>query len=82
MGLRDEAVAATKHPGTQGTTIFRLIALLEGDERAEVIELIWERDPNISARAIGDVLTKHFGDRVGKISGGMVEDHRRKPRPE
>jgi hypothetical protein len=81
MGLKDEALAATKKPGTQGTTILRLVGLLEGDERDEVIGLIWDRDPGISARAIGDVLTKHYGDRVGKITGGQVEDHRRKDRP-
>jgi hypothetical protein len=83
VSLRDEARADTKRPGTQGTTILRLVAMLDGDEREEVVSLIWEPDPDISARAVGDVLTRHFGDRVGKISGGQVEDHRRnKARPE
>lgn len=81
MGLRDEARSETRSPGTQGSTIMRLIDLLDGDERDEVIDLVWNVDPNISARAIGEVLTKHYGDRVGPISGQQVQDHRKKQRP-
>ena len=83
MSLLDEARSATKRPGSQQSRIMRLVDMLDGKERDEVVALIWDIDPNISARAIGEVLTKHFGDLAGEITGNQVEDHRRnKARPE
>lgn len=83
MSLRDEASALTKRPGSQTSRIMRLVAELSGKQRTEVVDLIWTHDPDISSRAVGEVLTKHFGDRVGEITGNQVEDHRRnKARPE
>jgi hypothetical protein len=83
MSLLDEARHATKRPGSQQSRIMRLVDMLDGDERAEVVALIWDGDPNVSARAIGEVLTKHFADLVGEVTGNQVEDHRRnKARPE
>ena len=84
MGLMDEARALTKRPGTQTSKILRVVDGLTGKARAEVISLVWDHDPNISSRAIGEVLTKHYAELAGgEITGGQVDAHRRdKPRPE
>lgn len=79
MGLREEAVAAKKLPGPK-SALNRLLAELDGNERVEVIDLVWE-SPDIGNRAIADVLTKHYGERVGLITEQQIRNHRDKPKP-
>lgn len=79
MGLREEAVAARKLPGPK-SALNRLLDDLNGDERAEVVELVWE-SPDIGNRAIADVLTRHYGERVGLITEQQIRNHRDKPKP-
>lgn len=81
MSLRDEARALGRKATGPESTIMRLVDLLEGDERAEVISLIWDHDPDISHRAIADTLTRHYGARVGRITLQQVTNHRRLERP-
>jgi hypothetical protein len=82
VSLLDEARAATKRPGGQ-SRIYKLVGLLDGDERAEVIDLVWCAESDISARATAEVLNRHYEHLVGAITGNQVEDHRRsKVRPE
>lgn len=81
MSLIDEAKAITKKSGPQTSKILRLVEALDGKERAEVIELIWDHTADLTARSIAEVLTKHYGDRFGEITQQQVQDHRKKPRP-
>lgn len=80
MSLRTEAAEASKRPGPQTSAILRIIESLDGDDRDEVVALVWD-DVDTSSRAVAEVLTKHFGDRFGRISDQQVRNHRSKPRP-
>jgi hypothetical protein len=83
LSLRDEAAAAhpRRKPGPK-PTIARLVDLLEGDERDEVVALVWDEDHELSYEAIARTLTKHYGNRVGRITAQQVGNHRRsEPRP-
>lgn len=82
MSLRDEARAISKKPGPQTTTIMRIVASLDGDDRADVVGLIWDDAEVTSSRAAAEILTRHFGDRFGSVSDQQVRNHRSKvPRP-
>lgn len=82
MGLRDEARSISRRPGPQTTTILRIIASLDGDERDDVIGLIWDDADVTSSRAAAEILTKHFGATFGSVSDQQVRNHRQKvPRP-
>lgn len=81
MSLRDEALAIGRQATGPQSTIMRLVDLLDGDERDEVISLVWDRDPDISARAIAETLTRHYGARVGKITRQQVTNHQAMVRP-
>lgn len=61
----------------------RLIDALDGEERAEVIDLVWHdgSDHQPSNRAIAQVLTKYYGDRFGPFSLQLVQRQRQRPRP-
>lgn len=80
MGLRDEAAAESKRPGPQTSAILRIVNSLDGDDRDEVVALVWD-DVDTSSRAVAHVLTKHFGDRFGRVTDQQVRNHRSKPRP-
>jgi hypothetical protein len=81
VSLREEAAALSTRPGPQTSAIMRLVDSLDGDERDDVVGLVWD-DVHTSSRAVAEVLTKHFGDRVGKITSQQVRNHRSaKPRP-
>ena len=60
-----------------------LLDSLDGDERAEVIDLVWHdgRRDAPSHRAIADVLTRHYGATFGTFSQQLVQRQRQKPRP-
>lgn len=79
MGLREEAVAAKKLPGPK-SALNRLLEELQGDERSEVIELVWN-SPDIGNRAIANVLTTHYGELVGPFTEQQIRNHRDKPKP-
>lgn len=81
MSLIDEAKALTKKSGPQTSKILRLVDSLDGKERDEVVELIWDHQTDITARAVAEVLTKHYGAEVGEITQQQVQDHRKKARP-
>lgn len=81
MGLRDEAAALSGNTGPRTTTLYRLIDTLSGDERADVIALVWD-DHHITSTAAAQVLSNHYSDRFGIITDQQVRHHRRsKPRP-
>lgn len=79
MGLLDEAVALSSK-SSSGSKILRLVDKLNGKQRDEVVELIWDH-PDIPARAVAEVLTKHYEPLVGEITLQQVTSHRKKPRP-
>ena len=82
MGLRDEAVELSGRPGYR-SKIHRIIDSLDGDDREEVISLVWDLDPDIKATGVARVLTKHFGHLVGPVTDNQVTEHRNnQPRPE
>lgn len=78
MGLLDEATAIAAR--TPSSAIMRLVDKLDGKQRDEVVELIWDH-PDIPARAVAEVLTKHYEPLVGEITLQQVTSHRKKPRP-
>jgi hypothetical protein len=80
MSLRAEAAALSKRPGTQQSRIARLLESLSDDERDEVVALIWD-DKHISARAVAEVLNKHFEAEFGEFTNQQIQAHRRGPRP-
>lgn len=81
MGLRDEAAALSGKTGPRTTTLYRLIDTLSGEERDDVIALVWD-DHHITGTAVAQVLTKHYGDQFGIITDQQVRHHRtHKARP-
>lgn len=78
MSLIDEATTLAAR--TPSSAIMRLVDKLDGKERDEVVELIWDHQ-DIAARAVAEVLTKHYEPLVGEITLQQVTAHRKKPRP-
>lgn len=81
MSLREEAAALSSRPGPQTSAIMRIVESLSGDDRDDVVGMVWD-DVHTSSRAVAEVLTKHFGDEFGKVTAQQVRNHRSaKPRP-
>jgi hypothetical protein len=85
MSIRERAVtrsnAAVRRRGGQAK-IARLLEHLDGEERAEVIALVWD-DTDISSTAVGAELTEAYGHIVGRITDQQIRNHRNyQPRPE
>jgi hypothetical protein len=82
VSLRDEAVVASGRPGYR-SKIHRILETLDGEERDEVIALVWDPDPEIRATGVARVLTRHYGHLVGPVTDNQVTEHRNnQPRPE
>lgn len=78
MGIRDEASTLVKPPGAP-SRLTLLLAHLDGDERADLVALVWD-DTHISTRAVADALNKHYPDH-GPFTHQQIRNHRVRVRP-
>lgn len=84
-GKRDLFAEARQFAGTPGrpSKLERLLDSLDGDERAEVIEFVWNDgdDPQVTHRTIAAVLTDHYGAEFGEFSLQLIQRSRARPKP-
>lgn len=73
MSLRSEAAASKRRTGPM-SNIRRLLDHLDGDERDEVVALIWD-DTHISGSVVAATLDRHFAE-FGPFSDQQVRNHR------
>ena len=78
MGLRDRADELCERRNV--SIIGRLREQLDGDQLAELDDLIWG-EPRIPHTVVAAVISEAFGDIVGDLHPKRIEDARRKSRP-
>lgn len=78
MSIRDDAAQGAKRTGPT-SAITRLLAQLDGEERDDVIALIWD-DLHISGMAAARALNKWY-PQYGPFTDQQVRNHRNGERP-